>query len=456
MPTPEPMSYWASLSPLATVLNLLPFVGLLTAIAVLPLVPAVAGWWDSHKNKAAVAVIAAVIGLTAYVLPTGDWGRVEGTALDYAAFIALLASLFIVSGGIHIAGSFAGFPRTNTMLLGLGAVLANFLGTTGASMLLIRPLLHANRKRRHKAHIVVFFIFLVSNCGGLLTPLGDPPLYLGFLRGVPFDWTFRLAKVWVVTVVALLFIFHVMDEWFFEKEELSTKGDLLKDVASSGRKLHLQGKRNLALLGAVVSVIALSGYLVAPTLESWLGAARGDAASKLFQVVVLALIAWVSWKKTPRHIHELNNFSFGPIQEVAILFLGIFGAMLPALALLEGKGPTLPLTQPWHYFWSAGLLSSFLDNAPTYLTFGTMASAHFGFSSSHLGELAANGATFLAAVSCGSVLMGANSYIGNGPNFMVKAVAEHSGVKMPSFGGYMLWSCSVLVPLFILETFLFF
>jgi Na+/H+ antiporter NhaD/arsenite permease-like protein len=448
--------YWSSLSWGAVLLNIMPFAGLLALIAILPLVKSTAQWWDSLRNKALVAAVCAVSGVALYVLPTGDGGRVLETALDYGAFLALLTSLFVISGGIHVSGSFAGFPSTNTALLALGAILANLLGTTGASMLLIRPLLHANRKRSHKAHIVVFFIFIVSNCGGLLTPLGDPPLYLGFLRGVPFDWTLRLGKEWAFTNGILLVLFNFLDEWFFEKEELSTKGFLAADVAASQRLLHLQGKRNLALLGGVMGCILLSGYVVTPLFSGWWGAAEAATASKLFQVSVLGLLAWISWKATPKHIHELNHFGFGPILEVAVLFFGIFGAMLPALALLEGKGPSLPLTQSWHYFWASGFLSSFLDNAPTYLTFVTMASAHLGLSPEHLGALAQKGVEFLAAVSCGSVFMGANTYIGNGPNFMVKSIAEHSGVKMPSFGGYMLWSCGILIPLFILETFLFF
>jgi Na+/H+ antiporter NhaD/arsenite permease-like protein len=456
MPSSTLTNYWSSLDLGAVVLNTLPFALLLILIAVLPLLRTTEHWWESNRNKFVVAVLCALLGLGAYLTPTGDWQRVGEAYLDYAAFLVLGAALFIISGGIHISGFFAGFPRTNTLLLGIGALLANFLGTTGASMLLIRPLLHANRRRIHKTHIVVFFIFVVSNCSGLLTPLGDPPLYLGFLRGVPFDWTLRLGKEWLFTNVTLLVIFHFLDEWFFEKEDLETKGSLVEDVAASERPLHIQGKRNLVLLLAVVGCILFSAYVVGPFFASLWGVRMGDEVSKVFQVVVLGVLAAVSWKITPTEIHVLNRFSFGPIVEVAALFFGIFGAMLPTLAILEAKGPTLPLTEPWHYFWATGLLSGFLDNAPTYLTFTTMASAHFGFSSAHLGELAAKGGTFLAAISCGAVFMGAMTYIGNGPNFMVKAIAEHAKVKMPSFGGYILWSGGVLLPIFVIQTWLFF
>jgi Na+/H+ antiporter NhaD/arsenite permease-like protein len=323
-------------------------------------------------------------------------------------------------------------------------------------MLLIRPLLHANRKRQNKTHIVVFFIFIVSNCGGLLTPLGDPPLYLGFLRGVPFDWTFQLTKEWAFTVFSLLFIFHLLDERQFNKEDLETKGSLVDDVATSQRRLHLDGIANLLLLLCVVLCILVAGYWIQPSLTESHGGGVADWGSKVFQILAMGALTIVSLRITPKTLHEANRFSFAPILEVAALFFGIFGAMIPSLAILEAKGPALPLTEAWHYFWATGLLSGFLDNAPTYLTFVTMAAAKFGVDTAHLGELAARHSDFLAAISCGAVFMGALTYIGNGPNFMVKALAEHAKVRMPSFGGYLLWSLAVLVPLFIIQTFLFF
>jgi Na+/H+ antiporter NhaD/arsenite permease-like protein len=449
-------SYWQDLGFGANLLNLAPFIGLLVAIAVLPLLPRTSSWWESHRHKAWVASVFALLGLGAYVIPTGDWGRAGQTYLDYMAFLALLTSLYIISGGIHIGGSFVGFPRTNTFVLMLGALLANLFGTTGASMLLIRPLLHANRKRVHKSHIVVFFIFIVSNCGGLLTPLGDPPLYLGFLRGVSFDWTFHLWKEWAFTIIFLLAVFHLLDVRFFKMENSGMKGALEEDLAFSGRRLHLQGKWNLLLLAGVMGCVVGSGYWLQPFLKARVDPSSVETGTKLFQIFVLTVLAWVSWKNTPKHIHALNRFTFGPIREVALLFFGVFGAMLPALVILAAKGPTFPLSRPWHYFWASGLLSGFLDSAPAYLAFGITASSHLGYPSGHMGVLAEQAASYLAAISCGSVFMGALTYIGNGPNFMVKAIAEHAKVKMPSFGGYILWSGAVLIPLFVVETFLFF
>ncbi len=447
---------WASLGAGGVFLYVFPFAFLLLSIAFLPLHPRASHWWENHLHKLVLAAACAVVGVALFIARTGDWARVGHSYLEYAAFLALLASLFVISGGIRIGGSFAGFPYVNTIFLGIGAILANFLGTTGASMLLIRPLLHANRKRQHKTHIVVFFIFIVANCGGLLTPLGDPPLYLGFLRGVPFDWTFQLSKEWGFTIFTLLFIFHLVDERQFNKEDLETKGSLVDDVATSQRRLHLDGFPNLALLVGVVLCILVSGYWIQPSLTASHGAGVADWGSKLFQILAMGTLTFVSLRITPKALHQANHFSFEPILEVAALFFGIFGAMIPALAILEAKGPALPLTEAWHYFWATGLLSGFLDNAPTYLTFVTMAAARFGVDTTHLGELAAGHSDFLAAISCGAVFMGAITYIGNGPNFMVKALAEHAKVRMPSFGGYLLWSLVVLVPLFIVQTFLFF
>lgn len=450
------MEYWASLGTLASILNVLPFAGLLLVIALLPLHPTAAHKWEKNDNKFFTAIPFALAGVLLVAIPTGDWGRVGHAYLEYLAFLALLASLFIISGGIRISGAFAGFPYINTLFLGIGAVLANFLGTTGASMLLIRPLLHANRLRRHKTHIVIFFIFVVSNCAGLLTPLGDPPLYLGFLRGVPFDWTLGLWKQWAVAVFVLLFVFHMVDEHLFNREDIETKGSLVEDVNRAQRRIHIEGLRNVPLLVGVIAVILASGYWLSPLLHHARGEAFAEVASKVFQIVGMGTLAGISLRITPKRIHQQNEFHFGPILEVAALFFGIFGAMIPALCILEAKSASLALGAPWHYFWATGSLSSFLDNAPTYLTFATMAAAKVGASSNQLGVFAAKAPEILAAISCGAVFMGAMTYIGNGPNFMVKAIAEHQKVRMPGFGGYLLWSSAVLVPLFLLVTLLFF
>lgn len=425
-------------------------------IAVLPFIPFTAGWWEHIRNKFLLAAVCAGAGIFLYVHPTGDFAKVLDTYLDYLAFLVLLGSLFTVAGGIHITGAFAGLPYINTIFLGLGAILSSFLGTTGASMVLIRPLLRANQFRRHKSHVIVFFIFIVSNCGGLLTPLGDPPLYLGFLKGVPFWWTFyRLIPIWALTLLILLFIFHLIDDRIFDNEETHVRGSLIQTIQEAKQPIHIEGWANVFCLGGILTTVMLSGYSLNPYLEAHCGA-LASTLSRLIQIAVMLMFAVVSYKKTPLVIHEENQFGFGPIIEVAVLFFGIFGAMIPALTLLEAKGQTIAITHPWAYFWLSGFLSSFLDNAPTYLSYASLAAGQHGLSTAHLGQLADQYPQILAAISCGSVFMGANSYIGNGPNFMVRAIAEQARVKMPSFGGYMLWSGAVLIPIFILITFIFF
>lgn len=450
------MLYWSHLPTPLILLNLLPFGLLLLLIALLPLWHPTAGWWEKNTNKLLTAVLCGAAGAALYYVPTQDASRLLATVLDYLAFISLLTALFVVSGGISISGAFAGLPWINTVFLAIGAVLASVLGTTGASMLLIRPLIRSNRLRQHKTHIILFFIFIVSNCGGLLTPLGDPPLYLGFLHGVPFFWTLKLWPQWLLAISLLLVIFHFLDERIFEKEELETKDALIKEIADAERPLHIRGKRNLAFLGAILAVVLLAGSWLPKLLQGHLAPGQVEIGAKAIQIICLGLIAWLSHRVTHPTVHEHNHFNLGPMKEVAILFVGIFGAMLPALAVLEFNAPKLPLNQAWHFFWSSGLLSSFLDNAPTYMSFAALSAGKFGLSADHLGALASQGPALLQAISVGSVFMGANSYIGNGPNFMVKAIAEHAHIKMPSFGGYMLWSLAVLIPIFLLETFIFF
>jgi Na+/H+ antiporter NhaD/arsenite permease-like protein len=346
----------------------LPFAMLLAMIALFPLIPRISHWWENNRNKLIVSSLCALCGIMLYSIPTHDLAKVLHIYLEYITFIALLASLFIVSGGIHISGAFAGLPYINTIFLGAGAILANLMGTTGASMLLIRPLIRANRLRRHKTHIIIFFIFIVSNMGGCLTPLGDPPLYLGFLRGVPFDWTLRLFPQWVLMVFLLLFIFHLLDERMFDREEMETKGSLIEEIRKAHKKFSVEGMNNIFYLVGIVGTIVISGYFVYPTLVRHYGEEWGDLGSKLFQIFFMVLIAIVSYRTTARRIHQENHFSFDPIYEVAVLFFGIFGAMIPALSLLQARGSVMGISEPWHFFWATGLLSSFLDNAPTYLT----------------------------------------------------------------------------------------
>ena len=401
----------------------LPFVGLLLSIAVLPL--AAPHFWESNLRKLGVCALlgAPVLALYLRVRPA----TLVHVAGDYVSFIVLLAGLFVISGGILLEGDLEATPRTNAALLGLGALLASFVGTTGASMLLIRPLLQTNRERKHVAHTVVFFIFLVSNIGGCLTPLGDPPLFLGYLLGVPFTWTFRLVVPWLFTTALVLAVYVLWDRRAHARE---AKADLRRDFFEV-RRLRLAGKENLALLAGVLAAVA---FLDAPWRE----------------VAIVALAALSSFRTDPA-LRKANRFTFHPILEVAALFAGIFVTMLPALDLLRARGAELGVREPWQFFWSTGVLSSFLDNAPTYLTFLALAQG-LGLPA----EVVGVPQSILAAISLGAVFMGANTYIGNGPNFMVRSIAEERGVRMPSFGGYMLYSGAVLLPVFALVTLVFF
>jgi Na+/H+ antiporter NhaD/arsenite permease-like protein len=415
-----------------------PFAILLFCVAVLPLV---AGhFWEHNRNK---ALLSALLGVpvAAWVASLEPMVLVH-TAHEYAAFIILLGALFVISGGIVVRGTLAGTPGLNAALLAIGAALASVIGTTGASMLLIRPLLRANSVRKGKAHVVVFFIFVVSNAGGLLTALGDPPLFLGFLRGVPFLWTLRLVGPWLFVNGVLLVVFYVVDSTIFRKEDLATPGDLDEIAVEHQVPLHISGKRNVLYLAGVVVVLLAAG--------SW------DLPAGV-QESGMIIMAALSWYSTPLALRKENGFTWTPIVEVAVVFAGVFATMVPALQILNARGGEFGITKPWQFFWASGVLSSFLDNAPTYLTFTAAASGLVGTDAAKLGELLASerGAALLSAVSLGSVLMGANTYIGNGPNFMVRAIAEGSGVRMPTFFGYMAWSGAILLPLFGAVTWLF-
>ena len=437
--------------PLAAIL---PFCAMLLSIALFPL--AAGHWWEQNRHKAIVATLLAAP-LAIYLgIVFGMSGIHEllHALKEYLSFIALLGALFVISGGIYVQGSLSGTPLVNTGLLGFGAVIASLVGTTGASVLLIRPLLRANAPRERRAHIVVFFIFIVSNCGGLLTPLGDPPLFLGFLNGVPFEWTLRLWPQWLMVNGLLLVIFNVWDQIVLNREEKERPGPQLEQVMQH-EPLRVRGLYNLAFLAGVVAVIYASGKGVGASEGRWPGG---------IQEALLILLAVASYFATPKQIHENNRFSFTPINEVAILFAGIFATMTPALLILNARAGTLGIDQPWKFFWASGLLSSFLDNAPTYLTFAATACGLHHISTDEAGYLAkflslpaaAQAPLVLAAISCGSVLMGANTYIGNGPNFMVKAIAEENGVKMPGFFAYMAYAVCVLIPIFVAVTIVFF
>jgi Na+/H+ antiporter NhaD/arsenite permease-like protein len=353
---------------------------------------------------------------------------------DYLSFILLLGSLYVISGGILVTGDIRATPASNALFLLIGAVLSNFIGTTGASMLLIRPLLKTISERRNTAHIPVFFIFLVSNIGGCLTPLADPPLFLGYLRGVPFSWTLTLLPQWIVTMGIVLAIFFFWDRWCYGRERPE---DVERDriaVVPFG----ISGKRNLLFLGGVI----LAVFLQVP----W-----------PYREITLAVMAVLSLRTSKEGIRERNRFTFYPITEVAILFAGIFVTMEPVLMFLQARGSELGITRPWQYFWCTGGLSSFLDNAPTYLASFNLAESVTRVGGACAGPVVAGvRADFLRAISCGAVFMGANTYIGNGPNFMVKSIAEEQGFRVPHFLGYMGYSGLVLLPVFALITFFFF
>ena len=412
----------------------LPFVALLLVIALAPLVAP--HWWHHNRNKALVALFVSAPILVYLGINAPD--LLHEKFLEYVGFIVVIGALFVITGGIHIQGSLSGRPLVNTGMLGIGAVLANLLGTTGASVLLIRPLLRANKRRKRVAHIVIFFIFIVANCGGLLTPVGDPPLLLGFLKGVPFDWTLRLWPQWLLINGSLLVIFHLWDQRALKRDEQALPGSQHKEVLIHEPLRITGGVETLVLLGIIISIVLAASSLV---------------------IVLLALIGYFAGSQDRR---IKNVFSFGPIIEVAVLFAGIFATMAPVLEMLNAwaQRPDFELTKPIHFFWASGALSSVLDNAPTYLAFAASAAGLQGVAphGAYIGTLALNpeAAKLLAAISTGSVFMGANTYIGNAPNFMVKAIAEENGVKMPSFLGYMLYSVGILVPLFVLVSVVFF
>jgi len=433
----------------------LPFAGILLSIALLPLITPV--FWHHHYGKvAAFWALSFLLPFAAMFGPAlAASNFVHALVGEYIPFIILLTALFTVSGGIYIRGNLRGSPALNTAILAIGAVLASFMGTTGASMLLIRPLIRANDNRTHKAHVVIFFIFIVSNAGGSLTPLGDPPLFLGFLKGVEFFWTLKtLFPETLFLVGSLLTLFFVMDSWFFRREGVQPV-----DPTPTTRTLGFDGTVNFILLAAVVGLVLMSGaWKPGIAFDVW-GTEVGLPG--LLRDLGLVAVTLISLRLTPSQVHADNQFSWAPMQEVAKLFAGIFLTIIPVIAMLKAgvDGPFGPVvgavTQPdgspdvLMYFWITGVLSSFLDNAPTYLVF-------FNTAGGDPQVLMTTLAPTLAAISAGAVFMGANSYIGNAPNLMVKAIAEDRGVKMPSFFGYMVWSGCILLPLFFVMSLIWF
>lgn len=439
----------------------IPFAGLLLCIAIMPLIKE--EWWGSHQPLAVAFWI--LVMAVPFALYYGA-GQMAETVLDcavndYLTFIILLFGLFCVSGNITMEGDFAGSPRINTGLLVLGTLLASCIGTTGASMLMVRPVLKMNSWRRRKAHIMVFFIFLVSNMGGILTPIGDPPLLMGFMRGIPFFWSLHLFPVLLFNMVILLFIFYHVDKRMYRRDIAEGRKP---DISRPGTRFRIDGLHNLVFLVMIVGAVILSGVL--PGMKAFQDSAGnvlgihifGDvnlSFPSLIEIAIILAAAFLSFRTTPKDVRTRNHFTWGPIQEVAVLFIGIFITMQPALMLLKQVGPNLGLEQPWQLFWSTGALSSFLDNTPTYLVFLTTAGT-LGFTGGIATSLGTIPVHLLSAISCGAVFMGANTYIGNAPNFMVKSISDENGVNMPSFFGYMLWSAGILIPVFLLDTLIFF
>jgi Na+/H+ antiporter NhaD/arsenite permease-like protein len=448
-----------------------PFLLMLGAIAVLPLTPKLSHWWESNLHRFYVAAVLAAVALGYYLWihkqpieghwPTHHitWHNEAGPSYalardvlanamlnEYIPFIVLLFSLYTISGGIRLEGDLPAHSLTNAVFLLIGGLLASFIGTTGAAMLLIRALLETNSERKYVSHTVIFFIFVVCNCGGCLLPIGDPPLFLGYLLGVPFLYTLTFWKEWLFVNGILIAVYYFWDRyWYYPHEKIS---DVISDEIQV-RALKLSGIwPNAFLLGGVVLTVAL----LDPT-KSFPGT-HWHPWLYLREIVQLFLVA-ISLILGSRRVREDNGFNYHAIIEVAALFFGIFITMQPALQILSFRGPSLGLLDARHFFWITGGLSSVLDNAPTYVVFFTTAqsvTAKLGLP----GPIAGVSKPLLDAISLGAVFMGANTYIGNGPNFMVKAIAEKSGVKMPSFFGFMLYSIVILIPIFILTMFLFF
>jgi Na+/H+ antiporter NhaD/arsenite permease-like protein len=402
---------------------MVPFAVLVLGIASFPLV--IPNYWGRHEVQVGVALLCA-LPVVGFLWKEGHLAHLQEAATSYLSFVITIGALYVTASGIFVAGDIEARPRTNLAFLMAGAVLASFIGTTGASMLLIRPVLRTNRQRVFRNHIAPFFILIVANAGGLLTPLGDPPLLLGYFEGVPFLWTLRLFPYWLAYVGVILIVFWVVESRAYAKESAASKARDTAEVAP----LSIKGVRNVPLLALLVLAVLLPAGI---------------------REVIIAAIAVTSYFSTPKAIHEGNGFTMGPIIEVAILFAGLFACLAPLEYNLGHMASSLPLHHAWQVFWGSGILSSVLDNAPTYAAFTALARGL-----SHGPDLVAGvHPLMLAAVSVGSVVMGATTYIGNGPNLMVKAIAERAGYVMPSFGRYAFFAIAILFPIHAVTTLAF-
>ena len=444
-----------------SLLYCIPFAGILLCIALFPLVKPT--WWEEHQAPVVLAwslafIVPFVIGFGAH--HTAEV-VLECIINDYLTFIVLRFGLFCVAGNITLEGDLAGSPRINVGLLLFGTLLSSWVGTTGASMLMVRPIIKMNSWRKRKRHIMIFFIFLISNIGGCLTPIGDPPLLMGFMRGVPFFWSLRLLPILAFNAAVLLFVFYHLDMRAYRKDIAEGRKP---DISKPGTEIRIAGLHNLIFLAAIVVAVLLSGTLPSlPLFRNADGTVRGIPIlgevtltwPAVIEIAIILASAWLSFRTTSAKVRTENHFTWGAIKEVAILFIGIFITMQPALMILKANGASLGLDSPYQMFWATGALSSFLDNTPTYLVFLTTAGS-LGFTEGIATALGTVPAKMLVAISCGAVFMGANTYIGNAPNFMVKSISDENGVRMPSFFGYILWSLGFLIPVFILDTLIFF
>ncbi len=412
-----------------------PFIAILLVVAIFPLLPKVSHWWEHNRNRLIVSVVLGTP-VVIYIL-MHESARVEHSALEYFQFLSLLGGLFITAGGIHISGDLRATPTVNSIFMLIGYLLASVIGTTGAAMLLIFPLLRTNLQRKLKMHSVIFFIFLVCNTGGLLSPIGDPPLFLGYLRGIDFFWFLKLLPLWIVNGIVLFAVYYALDLYYYRKE---APEDIAFDD-SQVEPLRFIGPANAIFLLAIVVSVAAS--VNTPYREAVMYLGSG-----------LSLI-YADRSRIALEARQKNQFNFHAILEVAAVFAGIFATMMPALMLLRAKGADLGIDHPLEFFYATGIFSSFLDNAPTFLVF-----LELGLGVTGLPEAAAmqvgDAAAILGGISAGAVFMGANTYIGNAPNFMVRSIAEEQGVKMPSFFGYMLWAAIILLPVFTVIAVVFF
>ena len=441
--------------------SIIPFAGMLLSIAIVPLVRP--EWWEKHMLGVAFAwsLLFLIPFAVAYGIGESWFRLLESVLLDYIPFIVLLLGLFVVAGGIAVRGTLAGTTKVNCLLLFIGTALASWIGTTGAAMLLIRPMIRANAWRKNKVHLMVFFIFLVANMGGCLTPLGDPPLFMGFQRGVPFTWTFHLLPILLLNLVIMFAIFALMDKHFYNKEIKEGRSPHDAIAAGSKEPIRLEGAHNLIFIAMIIIGVLANGLLTEmhPFFANGAGIHIYDEIvfpyATLAEIIIILVAAFLSIKTTKKSTRDLNEFTYAPIIEVAKLFIGIFVTMIPALILLKAHGAELGMNNPWQMFWATGALSSFLDNTPTYLVFLQTAGA-LGATEGITTSVGTVSQIMLEAISAGAVFMGANTYIGNAPNFMVKSIAEENKIKMPSFFGYMGWSIAILIPVFIINTFVFF